>query len=1435
MEKMKTKQNIPFRQPGTRLSFSDRNLQRRTTTIRTGTFNCRKNVAKYWAGIKTHLALSSLDIMGITEVTHNAEKLNLIPHYKVIVKTNLARKEEEKKKRKTTKTKSTKQPPSPSPTPPIDNQHTTGGVALLIRDNSLFRIINHDSVVIEGKVTAIVATLIFANTFKLKVAVVYLNPEPSTPLTETDLQFFEGLDIVFGDFNARGHWDPGLSQASGLGRQRGKLIDSCTGNHNLRLILPHTPTATTKDGNAIDLIAHSRKVCGSHHSVVRSLASDHFLVTASITLNGQPSQAHHRPAVQWHRATPHMIHAYQKEVTERIGSLQPSATDDALSAFETTLLEAARIHLPHSGSRPAGVPRSVRESAQASQKLWETYDSVVARGATSDEQQQALIAASNASEIVSAHSLEQWRESMKKLDVHRVYKAHTVEMITDDLVLYNLDGTIASPDESARMLNEFYATKSPCMDDVEKLTPCPESTINDVAVVHWQEVHAAIKKQRHHCCRDPSLIDPNMLKKLPQCAKQFLADVFTDALQHAKVPSKWKHSVITPVYKGKGKPRHERNSYRPVANTSLLSRIWERVILQRMESILEAKLSKKQLGFRRKRSVAQALHTFFSQAEKGLKTKRKLRDTEYPTRPERHHSGHLLLLDFTDAYPRLPHRAILDQMHEWNLPKWSSDAITQWLVDRTMSTKCDGSISPPITINRGVPQGSVLGPVLYLIGSDKALQILQKTLDDMCDKTTIDHFCNSEKKKYEDQRNIEKKAREKEIRQSKKNGTLLESLKGGLGKKKWLPPPLPSHLADPIDVSAFDFRAYADDISLWIFGLWGDRCLGNLQHLTNALTTWSDATGIDLSIKTEIVPLEAGARKPASNAKPLQFSLGSGRLIGPSPVGRHLGVMVDTKLSMAVDLRNLVLKSEQVCDTLHNIRLLVSQHGLRQAYAAYFLSHLPHRAAALSRLRQQRSSWPLLEAQHAKAARIIMGTIKTAASDACVLQAGLYPLSLITDRHLARLQARCRRLEDEDSPDQPTSRPPREILEPELTALPYDVEWASRQMGNLSFWMDRGSDAKTGTKIGRQSTTLQRALDNEHRYNAATTDGKPRYLLFTDGAVIQATRRHPIASAAAAILCEESDSSLMNLSEMATNSGPYACSYTAEDVALNCGLSMAVDKIADPTPDNNIFIICSDSLSEISALATGPLMQTATRTANTMHNLLHLCERGWLVRVVFQFSHCMELFTDPALRDTRTCAPWMHGNDRVDKMADALATKIREECLPFNPTDAACFVGSRDESRHHWNQRKTEWMNDAKKSCTLRSNWSPNYFALAKVARPIEHFLSAKSIRIHAQLATGVFPKWGGLSEKSTPCPLCNAPNSLSRGGKAIEHLFSCPQLSDLRDQTTQNSPTLRARHAAGKGAFDPSLLYENSADLIMSMARYAERAVARVAATQKE
>jgi hypothetical protein len=271
-------------------------------------------------------------------------------------------------------------------------------------------------------------------------------------------------------------------------------------------------------------------------------------------------------------------------------------------------------------------------------------------------------------------------------------------------------GPEANTDTSELLLQQFASVFTPSTIIKEVPQQCEDDDILDVSV------KLILKKMLAVPSRKSPGIDGITGRVINECALVLapcLTVICRRCFMEGKFPTAWKTAIITPIPKVSASSSP--SDYRPISLLPLLSKICESVINPHLVDRVNPYLGDMQFGFRRNRSTSDAILNFQHYVLKGF------RECESVNRAT---NVAAVFFDISKAFDTVPHDQLLICLaQKCKLsPLWLR-FIQSYLTDRTMRVRVGQSFSKPACVDSGVPQGSVLGPTLFITFINQVFEV----------------------------------------------------------------------------------------------------------------------------------------------------------------------------------------------------------------------------------------------------------------------------------------------------------------------------------------------------------------------------------------------------------------------------------------------------------------------------------------------------------------------------------------------------------------------------------------------------------------------------------------------------------------------------------------------------------------------------------------
>ena len=403
---------------------------------------------------------------------------------------------------------------------------------------------------------------------------------------------------------------------------------------------------------------------------------------------------------------------------------------------------------------------------------------------------------------------------------------------------------ICDPVERANSFNDFFASVfmvdnniSPHMD-----SRVPENVSLNYITFTRAGVLKILKKLNAKSAGGPDHIPPILLKNIASSISSPLASIFELFFENSFLPNVWKLSHVKPIFKNKDSSSV--SNYRPISLTCTCCKVMESVIHEQIISYLceHDLISKEQHGFLKNKSTGTNLLSCLQDWQLSIKH-RKLIDIVY--------------LDFKKAFDSLVHSKILVKLSCYGIGHELLEWIHSFLTGRTQRVIVDNVLSEPIAVGSGVVQGSVLGPLVFILFINDIVDCLDRN---EVNSTSCCIFADDLKlySSYESTmpnnsltntiRNIENWSRLWQLAINPDKSLLLQVGSGDLGRQKYLicdtliPPS--THIRDLgiLYNSKLCFHGYIDEIVSKAYQrinlLFRSFVSGNVCILTRAYITY---------------------------------------------------------------------------------------------------------------------------------------------------------------------------------------------------------------------------------------------------------------------------------------------------------------------------------------------------------------------------------------------------------------------------------------------------------------------------------------------------------------------------------------------------------------------------------------------------------------------
>ena len=228
----------------------------------------------------------------------------------------------------------------------------------------------------------------------------------------------------------------------------------------------------------------------------------------------------------------------------------------------------------------------------------------------------------------------------------------------------------------------------------------PKNFVFEFKDVTLQQTLKILKSTNSSKAAGIDKIPARIIKDIAEEIAAPLTFLINRSLQCGLFPTSEKIAKVTPLYKSGD--RTNIDNYRPISVLNVISKVFERVVYNQLSVYLEENnlLCDQQYGFRRKRSTKDAVTRLTDNIKEGM-DKSKVTGA--------------LFMDLRKAFDTVNHSCLLHKLPYYGICGIEVDWISSYLFHRSQAVHFDGVLSNKEFVTHGVPQGSILGPLLFVV------------------------------------------------------------------------------------------------------------------------------------------------------------------------------------------------------------------------------------------------------------------------------------------------------------------------------------------------------------------------------------------------------------------------------------------------------------------------------------------------------------------------------------------------------------------------------------------------------------------------------------------------------------------------------------------------------------------------------------------------
>jgi len=515
---------------------------------------------------------------------------------------------------------------------------------------------------------------------------------------------------IAGDLNAHGYWD----QYQPL-NTRGADIEDWMDNKEMMVLNSEASTKTLNNSVPDMTICHEKLFSNSKWELLEDGLSDHLpiMTTLDVRVHPQfraPAQWSYKKA-QWDSYTAQIEEDAKKNP-------YPATCEKHWRSLKSMIITSAKANIPKGSRKNAKswwcpeADASKKETSDAvklfkkGEMTREDLNEIRAKGLKTLNELKSNAFKTFATEELNAKTeISQLFRVIRKVGGNAGSKNPGTPLLRGTRVMRtdeskadafskeysNVSNIPITKEEKRKVYKDIRSSKLED-DEAERIARLPFTT---------QELEASIRnmKMRKACGYDG--ISNEMIHHLGEEGRKSLLHLINKSWKTKYVPTDWRKAIIIPIPK-QGKDLKKTSSYRPISLTGCISKLMEHMVKERLIYNLERDnvLNESQAGFRTLRSTEDQVIRMSQMVHDGFQERKRTV---------------MVLIDFSKAFDTVWRSGLIKKMIKMKIPTQYTSWISAFLTDRKAQVRYGSSTSRFRRMLNGVPQGSVLSPLLFLL------------------------------------------------------------------------------------------------------------------------------------------------------------------------------------------------------------------------------------------------------------------------------------------------------------------------------------------------------------------------------------------------------------------------------------------------------------------------------------------------------------------------------------------------------------------------------------------------------------------------------------------------------------------------------------------------------------------------------------------------